>query len=231
MLPASELRDSGTCRSEITTTSTARGTLMKNIQCQEACSISHPPRTGPRAVVIVVSPAHVPIALPRVSSSKDELMIARLPGTRNAAATPWNERHSRRALMLSEKPQPAEATANATTPNKNIARRPTASPSAPPTRIRAERNNPYDSMTHCTSTTVAWRLDCRAGKATLTTVLSMNAMLEPRIVADRIHGRDFSRHGAAAPLRITASSHGCFIWNVDAYGFANGCRNGTSCKI
>src|SRR5262245_6349576 len=42
------LRDSDTCQSEITRTRAARGILMKNIQCHEACSISHPPRTGPR---------------------------------------------------------------------------------------------------------------------------------------------------------------------------------------
>src|SRR5215470_850254 len=137
-----ELRDSGTWRSEITRTRAARGILIKNIQCHEACSINHPPRTGPRAVVIVVNPAHVPIALPRVFSSKDELMIAKLPGTKNAAAIPWKERHTNRLLMLDERPQPAEATAKAATPSKYMARRPRESPSAPPTRIRAERNNP-----------------------------------------------------------------------------------------
>src|SRR5262245_45655803 len=115
---------------------------MKKIQCQEACSISHPPRTGPKAVVMVVNPAHVPIALPRDFSSKDELMIARLPGTRNAAATPWTERHANRLLMVNEKPQPTEAAAKAATPSRNMARRPRKSPSAPPTRIKAERNNP-----------------------------------------------------------------------------------------
>ncbi len=45
-------------------------------------------RTGPRAVVMAVKPDHVPIARPRDSSSKDALMIARLPGTRNAAPIP-----------------------------------------------------------------------------------------------------------------------------------------------
>jgi hypothetical protein len=45
----------------------------------------------------------------------------------------------------------------------------------------------------------------------------MNAMLEPRIVAARIHGFDLSAHGpASVPDRITASSHGCLILNVDA---------------
>ena len=60
-----ERGDSGTCHNEITRTSAAKGILMKNIQCQEACSINHPPKTGPKAVVMVVNPAHVPIALPK----------------------------------------------------------------------------------------------------------------------------------------------------------------------
>src|SRR5580698_7430622 len=77
-LPGSELRDSGTCRNEMIRTKAASGILRKKIQCQETCSINHPPRTGPRAVVIVVNPAQVPIALPRDSSSKHELIIARL---------------------------------------------------------------------------------------------------------------------------------------------------------
>lgn len=47
----------------------------------------------------------------------------------------------------------------------------------------------------------------------------MNAMLEPRMVAARIQGRDCSAQGSAGPQdRITASSHGCFIPNLDAYG-------------
>ena len=62
---------------------------------------------------MVVNPAHVPIALPRDFLSKDELMIARLPGTRNAAAIPWTERQTNKLLMLEEKPQPADATAKA----------------------------------------------------------------------------------------------------------------------
>src|SRR4051812_42355419 len=65
-------------------------------------------------------------------------------------------------------------------------------------------------MTHWTSMTVAFRLACSAGKATLTTVPSMNAMLEPRIVAARIQGPEVLGQGAAAlPDRMTPSSHGC----------------------
>jgi len=44
-------------------------------------------------------------------------------------------------------------------------------------------------------------------------------MLEPRIVAASTHGRHFSAQGVAPdPMRIAASSHGCFISNLDAHG-------------
>src|ERR1700722_5357395 len=60
--------------------------------------------------------------------------------------------------------------------------------------------------------TVPCRLVSRAGKATLTTVLSMKAMLEPRIVAARIHRPAPAVHGAEAFADpITASSPGGFI--------------------
>jgi hypothetical protein len=53
----------------------------------------------------------------------------------------------------------------------------------------------------------------------LTTVLSMNAMLDPRIVAARTHVRDFSAQGTPGdPALISTSSHGCFISNLDAFG-------------
>ncbi len=50
--------------------------------------MSHPPSTGPSAVVIAVKPDQVPMARPRAFSSKDALMIVRLPGTSSAAPTP-----------------------------------------------------------------------------------------------------------------------------------------------
>jgi hypothetical protein len=48
-----------------------------------------------------------------------------------------------------------------------------------------------------------------AGRATLTTVPSMNVILDPRIVAASIHGAADRGHGeSAARVRITASSQG-----------------------
>src|SRR6202051_4159919 len=62
------------------------------------------------------------------------------------------------------------------------------------------------------SVTEAWRAVCRAGRATLTTVPSMKAMLEARIVATKTDG---PLHGCTAPgaVRIADSSHGDLIDN------------------
>src|ERR1700684_3080390 len=83
------LRLSGIHRTEIAITAAAIGALMRNAQRQEACWISQPPKAGPDADVIAVKPDQVPIAWPRVFSSKHALMIDRLPGTRKAAPIPW----------------------------------------------------------------------------------------------------------------------------------------------
>jgi hypothetical protein len=80
-------------------------------------------------------------------------------------------------------PHQADATANSATPVAKTLRRPYMSPSAPPVRSSAARSSAYDSTTHWTSLSVACRDACIAGNATFTTVPSMNAMLEPRIVA------------------------------------------------
>src|SRR5215472_2372374 len=217
MCLASVLRLSGTCQRVITITAAAIGTLIKNTQCQEACSISHPPNTGPVAEVMVVNPDQVPMARPREPWSKLALIMARLPGTSSAAPIPCIERAPISSRMLEENPHQADAAANRNTPIKNMKRRPRMSPSAPPASIRAERNNPYDSTTHCTSTTVARKLAWSTGRATLTTVLSMNAMLEPSIAAANTQGRDSSRQGTPWPAdRITPSSQGGFMHRLDA---------------
>jgi hypothetical protein len=56
---------------------------------------------------------------------------------------------------------------------------------------------------------VLWNL----GAATLTIVLAINATLDPRIVAARIHGPAFSAQASPAlPERTTISSHGVFMF-------------------
>src|ERR1700674_5816514 len=67
-------------------------------------------------------------------------------------------------------------------------------------------------MTHWTPTTVALKSRCSAGKATFTTVPSMKARLEPRIVAASTHLPDDLGHGLVeSPDRITPSSQGSRI--------------------
>ena len=97
---------------------------MKNTARQEIVSTSHPPSTGPIAAVMALKPDQVPMARPRSSSANELLMIARLPGTRNAAPIPWTARAAISCPMLEANPQAAEATAKIATPITKILRRP-----------------------------------------------------------------------------------------------------------
>src|ERR1700733_11023010 len=109
-------------------------------------------------------------------------------------------------------PHHADAAAKTQTPNRNIRRRPNVSPSEPPTRISEPSNSKYASTTHCKSVTVAPKLVCKAGSATFTTVLSMNAMLEPSIVATRIHGFEpAAANPVTEPVEFAMASDGDFI--------------------
>ena len=103
---------------------TASGTFRKNTARQLTCSTSHPPLTGPIAVVIALNPDQVPIARPRSSSSKVALMIARLPGTRKAAPMPCSARPMTRVPGDVAIPHNIEAAAKKMTPNKNTRLRP-----------------------------------------------------------------------------------------------------------
>jgi hypothetical protein len=54
----------------------------------------------------------------------------------------------------------------------------------------------------------------------------MNAMLEPRIVAASTHGLALSAHGESeVPDRITASSHGCLMINLECSSVRNDSRS------
>ena len=69
----------------------------------------------------------------------------------------------------------------------------------------------YDSTTHCTSAIVASRLAWSAGRATFTTVPSMNVMPEPMIVTVSTHGTARLGQGPReARAWITPSSQGGF---------------------
>jgi len=150
------------------------------------------------AVAIAVRLDHVPIARPRRSSGNDAPMMARLPGVSRAAPTPWKARAPISASILGARPHRTEAIANTMVPSTKMRRRPSRSPKDPPTSRRDAKTSAYASKTHCTAVTFALSSRWSTGSATLTTVLSMKTMLEPRIVAARTHGSELGAQGAAA---------------------------------
>ena len=77
--------------------------------------------------------------------------------------------------------------ANTATPSRNMRRRPNMSPSRPADQDQRSQCQAVRLHHPLHTTTLAPKLFCNAGRATLTTVLSMNAMLEATIVATRIH--------------------------------------------
>src|SRR6266511_3791637 len=80
-------------------------------------------------------------------------------------------------------------------------------------------------MTHCTSTIVAFRFVCSAGNATLTTVLSINAMLDARVVATSTQRPASFEQGAAdGRERIMLSSQGSWT-DVNMMAFISGGRS------
>ena len=185
----SSLRLSGTRPHAISNTAAASGMLMKKIQRHENLSTSHPPRTGPIPTAIAVNPDHVPMACPRLALPKLALMSARLPGTSRAAPTPCTPRATMSWVVSGASPHQTEARAKSRTPVEKMRLRPRRSPSEPPTRISAASMSAYDSMIHCASATLARSSLCSTGSTTLTTVPSMNVMLEPRIAAASTHRR------------------------------------------
>src|SRR5882672_11406188 len=86
------------------------------------------------------------------------------------------------------------------------------SPSDPPASMTEVSSSAYASTTHCICVIVAPRLACNAGSARLTTVPSMNARLDPRMVAASIQGATPGGQGTVVAEELrTPSSHGCPI--------------------
>ena len=66
----------------------AIGGLMKKIARQLTCWVRKPPSTGPIASASALTPAQVPIAMPRCSGGKAWVMIDSVAGIMNAAPMP-----------------------------------------------------------------------------------------------------------------------------------------------
>ena len=132
-------RDSRVANSVTTTAPTATGRLRKKIALQDTYSASAPPTTGPMASASAETPAQVPIALPRSSGGKALVMIDRVAGIMKAAPAPWTARPATSRPWSGARPIAALDSANTTTPNRNIRRRPKMSPSRPPVTSRTAK--------------------------------------------------------------------------------------------
>ena len=75
-------------------------------------------------------------------------MIARLPGTSSAAATPWTPRAAMSVTVVGARPQTSDAAPNETRPMRKSFRRPKRSPSEPPTTRNDPRVSRYALSTH-----------------------------------------------------------------------------------
>ena len=135
---ASGSSDSGTCRAATTTTKAASGRLMRKIHRHEAASTSQPPRNGPIADAVPLSPDHAPMARERSSGRKLASRMARLPGVSSAPPTPCTTRASTRNTAVGATAHSSEPMANTTMPSWKMRLRPKRSPSDPPSRMSAE---------------------------------------------------------------------------------------------
>src|SRR5947209_11324288 len=155
-------------------------------------------------------------------------MMARLPGTSSAAPRPCTTRAMMRNFALPATLQPIDATAKSAMPAMKTRRRPSWSPSAPPVRSNDERTIRYPSTIHCASVTVAPRERCSTGIAMLTTVPSMNAIDDPRIVAASVQRREGMGRGYQSSVLGPRSSDGVnheLRADDDVFGYGSGRRN------
>ncbi len=90
---------------------------------------------------------------------------------------------------LVARPHATEASPKIAVPATYVRRRPNLSPNAPPIRMQPASTRAKASITHCASSLVARSWRWMTGSATLTTVESTNAMLEPTTVVATIQPR------------------------------------------
>ncbi len=107
---------------------------MAKIQRHDASWIRAPPPSGPTTVAIPVHAVQEPIAVARSPSSKVSMISASVLGTSSAPATPWSARAPIRNALLGAIAHSSEQAPNPTRPAANTRRRPSTSPSDPPTR-------------------------------------------------------------------------------------------------
>jgi hypothetical protein len=112
-------------------------------------------------------------------------MIARLPGVRSAPPTPCSTLAAMRNSAVGASAHSREAPVKAITPITNTRRRPTRSPSEPPSRISDASASVYAFTIHWSALVPVLRSRPMCGSATFTTVPSRNVIPEPMTATAR----------------------------------------------
>ena len=165
---------------------------MKKIARQLTSSVRKPPTTGPIASASALTPAQVPIAVPRCSGGNAWVMIDSVAGIMKAAPMPWTARKATSQVSFGAKPMIRLDTPNTTTPNRNIRRRPKMSPSRPPVTRSTASVRVYAFTVHSSEASDACRSRWIDGSATFTTVLSSISMNRAKHIAASVHHLLFS---------------------------------------
>ena len=129
--------DSGTAARTSASVASTNGTLMAKIQRQDALSTSRPPPSGPITIAMPAHAVHVPIAAPRSSAGNVALMTDSEEGTSTAPAIPCSPRAAMSRPAVGATAHSSELSAKPASPTANIRRRPSRSPSEPPTSSSA----------------------------------------------------------------------------------------------
>jgi len=192
MRSAVSSRDSVAAASVSTSARTATGRFSRKIDCHETCSTRKPPTTGPTASASALTPAHVPMALPRSAGGKAWETIDSVAGIMNAPPTPCTARQATSHASLWASAMSPLATAKTTTPTRNIRTRPNRSPRRPAVTSRTANASVYALTVHSRPDSVVCRSRWIDGSATLTTVLSSIAMNRAQHIAPSTHQRRLS---------------------------------------
>ena len=100
------------------------GTLMAKIQRQDAVSTSQPPASGPITIAIPDQAVHDPMAAPRSSAGKAEMITASALGVSSAPKTPCSARPAISTSIVGASAQIIDTTPNPPTPIENTRRSP-----------------------------------------------------------------------------------------------------------
>ena len=106
--------------------------LIRKIQRHDAACTSRPPPSGPITVATPVHAVQVPIAAARSPSPNVSRISASELGTSRAPATPCTPRAAIRTSLLGASAHTSEHTPKPIRPAWNTRRRPSTSPSDPP---------------------------------------------------------------------------------------------------